>query len=230
LAEEDRNVVRCPICGAPYRNLIPTDALQLKCDYCGATFRTPPQIGVEIPECVNHPERYAVANCNDCGRSFCSECLHSYNLNPMRSDRAVLYLCPDCFKKRYLASANRHVFSGIAIITMGVIFTSIALPFALIILIGVAQVFYGFSQRGDLSQELGKVRQRPKTEQAAEPSDTEQPDAEKLYDELFDNYTDRWGTKTGAELLDDEIKAYTWNGASFAEAVNKVYERQKKKT
>jgi hypothetical protein len=227
---EETEVVCCPICAAPYRKLIPADALQLKCDYCGATFRTPPKIGVEIPECVNHPERYAVAVCNDCGRSFCSECLHSYNLNTMQSDRAVLYLCPDCFKKRYLTSANRHVLSGIAIITMGALFTSIALPFALIIVIGVAQVFYGFSQRSELSQKLGNVEQRPKKQQTAEPSTIEQPDAEKLYDELLDKYTHRWGTRTGAELLDDEIKAYTWNGTSFAEAVNKVYKRQQKKT
>jgi hypothetical protein len=46
----------------------------------------------------------------------------------------------------------------------------------------------------------------------------------------LDKYTEHWGVRTGAELLEDEIRAYTWAGVSFGEAVNKVYERQKKKT
>jgi hypothetical protein len=230
LAEKDTKVVRCPFCGAPYKNPIPTDALQLKCDYCGATFRTPPQIGVEIPECVNHPERYAVGVCNDCGQNFCKECLHTYNLRPMQSDSAVLYLCPDCFKKRYLSRAKGHVVSGIMIITMGAFFTFIALPFALVIMIGVAQVLYGFSQISEASEKLGTVSQRPEAKETTEPSNVEEADAEELYDELLNKYIEHWGARDGAEFLDNEIKAYTWAGASFEEAVKRVYERQQKTT
>lgn len=228
MADKDTTGVRCPFCGAPYRKLIPTDALQLKCDYCGAAFRTPPSIGVEIPECANHPERYAVGVCNDCGQNFCRECLHSYNLKT-GSDKAVLYLCPACYEKRYLDRANGHVLSGILIIAMGAFFTFLALPFAFIIVIGLIQAFYGVSMRSQVSQELGTVRQRAETEQTAQPSGTEETDAETLYNELLDKYVEHWGVGTGADLLDNEIRAYTWAGTSFAEAVNKVYERQQKK-
>jgi hypothetical protein len=228
LAEKETKGVCCPFCGAPYRKLIPTDALQLKCEYCGAAFRTPPRIGVEIPECVNHPERYAVGVCNDCGENFCSECLHPYNLKT-QSDRAVLYLCPDCLRKRYLDRANGHVLSGIMIIALGAFFTLLKPLFAFIIAIGLAQVFYGVSQRSEASEELGTVQQGAETEQMAEPSDTEETDAETLYDELLDKYIERWGVRTGAELLDNEIRAYTWAGESYRDAVRKVYQRYKSK-
>ncbi|MGA3192455.1 MAG: hypothetical protein ABSD73_08070 [Candidatus Bathyarchaeia archaeon] len=228
MADEDTKGVRCPFCGAPYRKLIPTDALQLKCDYCGATFRTPPSIGVEIPECANHPERYATGVCNDCGQNFCRECLHPYNLNT-KSDRAVLYLCPDCYKKRYLDRANGHVLSGMLIIAMGAFFTFLALPFVFVAVIGLIQVFYGVSQRSEASQELGTGQQGAETEKAAEPSGTEEADAETLYNELLTKYAEHWGVQSGAELLNNEIRAYTWAGVSFSEAVNKVYERQQKK-
>jgi hypothetical protein len=230
LEEKETEVVRCPFCGAPYKRPIPTDALQLKCDYCGATFRTPPQIGIEIPECVNHPERYAAGVCNDCGQNFCSECLHTYYLKT-QSDRAVLYLCPNCFRKRYLDKARNNVLSGMIVIAMGMFFTLLAQPFfVFIIVIGLIQVFYGASQRSQAAQELATIEQRPTAQQTTATSDIEQADAERLYDELLDKYIEHWGVRTGTELLDNEIKAYTWAGVSFAEAVKKVYERQQKKT
>ena len=228
MADKDTTGIRCPFCGAPYRKLIPTDALQLKCDYCGATFRTPPSLGVEIPECANHPERYATGVCNDCGQNFCRECLHPYNLKT-QSDRAVLYLCPNCFRKRYLDRANGHVLSGMLIIAMGAFFTFLALPFVFVAVIGLIQVFYGVSQRSEASRELGTVQQEAETEQTAQSSGTEEADAETLYDELLAKYAEHWGVRTGAELLDNEIRAYTWAGVSFGEAVTKVYERQQKK-
>ena len=187
MTDKDTAGVRCPFCGAPYRKPIPTDALQLKCDYCGAVFRTPPSIGVEIPECANHPERYAVGVCNDCGESFCRECLHSYNLRT-RSQRTVLYLCPNCFRKRYVDRANRLVLAGMLLIAVGLFFTFLALPFAFIAIIGLIEALYGVSLRGHASQELGTVQQGAATEQKAQPSGAEEADAEALYDELLDKY------------------------------------------
>ena len=227
MADKDTAAVRCPFCGAPYRKPIPTDALQLKCDYCGAAFRTPVSIGVEIPECTNHPERYAVGICNDCGQNFCRECLHSYNLRT-RYTRAVLYLCPNCFKKRYMGRANGQLASGILLIALGLFFTFLALPFVFIAVIGLIQALYGVSLRGQASQELGTVQQGAEKKQTAQPSGAEEADADTLYDELLDKYVMHWGVESGTEILDNEIKAYMWEGASFGEAVNKVYERQQK--
>jgi hypothetical protein len=65
-------------------------------------------------------------------------------------------------------------------------------------------------------------------ETKAEKSGTEEQEVELLYDKLVARYTDHWGALLGAQLLDEEIKAYTWQGETFAEAVKKVYERQQR--
>lgn len=58
----------------------------------------------------------------------------------------------------------------------------------------------------------------------------EEVDAESLYDKLLTHYVQHWGAKLGTELLDSEIKAHTWHGDTFEEAVRKVYERQRRRS
>jgi hypothetical protein len=140
----------------------------------------------------------------------------------------MLYLCPDCFKKRYFDKANGQILSGMLLIAVGLFFTFLALPFAFIAAIGLIQALYGVSLRGQASQELGTVQQVAEKEQTAQPSGAEEADADTLYDELLDKYVMHWGVESGAEILDNEIKAYMWAGASFGEAVNKVHKRQQK--
>jgi hypothetical protein len=55
-------------------------------------------------------------------------------------------------------------------------------------------------------------------------------DAQSLYDKLLTQYVQHWGAKLGTELLDDELRAHTWHGDTFEEAVRRVYERQRRQS
>jgi hypothetical protein len=67
-------------------------------------------------------------------------------------------------------------------------------------------------------------------EESALESRIDEVDAESLYDKLFTQYVKHWGAKLGTELLDNEIKAYTWHGETFEEAVRRIYERQQRRS
>jgi hypothetical protein len=71
-------------------------------------------------------------------------------------------------------------------------------------------------------------RGRAPSESTDQSSRGEEEEAELIFDKLLAKYVQHWGTQLGAELLNNEIKAYTWHGETFAEAVRRVYERQKK--
>lgn len=58
----------------------------------------------------------------------------------------------------------------------------------------------------------------------------EAEEAERLYDRLFTKYIEHWGIQTGTYLLDDEIRAYTRHGDSYAQAMRKIAERNERKT
>lgn len=85
----------CPFCGAPYDVLIPADASQAKCRYCGAVVLVPPRLGGKIQTCPNHPDAQALGLCNECCNSFCDRCLY---VVPVRD--GTLYLCPGCYETR----------------------------------------------------------------------------------------------------------------------------------
>ena len=236
MAARETKDVRCPFCGAPHKKLIPPNALQLKCDYCGAMFRVPPRIGVEIPQCANHPDRFAVGICDDCGRNFCSDCLDIYDFKT-RDGSATLHLCPECLNKREADKANSYILGGIIFTLVGFFFSAMLAPVGapivvgiFILALGVGEIAYGLNQR-PAEAEAGEKEAEAETEEEApvpaEAGETEQADA--LYDQLLDKYIAHWGIPTGPQLLDNEIKAYTWHGDTFEQAVAKVYKRQQKK-
>lgn len=236
MAARETKDVRCPFCGAPYKKLIPPNALQLKCDYCGAMFRVPPRIGVEIPQCANHPDRFAVGICDDCGRNFCSDCLDIYDFKT-RDGSATLHLCPECLNKREVDKANSYILGGIIFTLVGFFFSAMLAPVGapivigiFILILGVGEIVYGVTQRpaeAEAGEEEAEAETEEETPVSAEAGEMEQADA--LYDQLLDKYIDHWGIPTGPQLLDDEIKAYTWHGDTFEQAVAKVYKRQQKK-
>jgi len=41
-------------------------------------------------------------------------------------------------------------------------------------------------------------------------------------------YIQQWGAKLGTELLGNKIKAHTWHGETFEEAVRRFYERRRR--
>ncbi len=96
---ETHEAFLCPFCGAPYRELIPAGTVQVKCRYCGATVLVPPRLGGLLQPCPNHPESLALGICNDCGKSFCADCLFIFTYG-QRGYLGYLHVCSDCIKKR----------------------------------------------------------------------------------------------------------------------------------
>ena len=203
--------------------------MQLKCDYCGATYRVPPRIGVEIPQCANHPDRFAVGICDDCGRNFCSDCLDIYDFKT-RDGSATLHLCPECLNKRESDKARSYIMGGVLVSIVGLFFIAMLAPSGgpavvgvFILILGIAEIGYGVNQRP--TEEVAEETEAEAPESAEE---KEKEEADTLYDELLAKYVEHWGAPTGPELLDNEIRAYTWHGDTFEQAVNKVYKRQQK--
>lgn len=222
--------VKCPFCGAPYRDVIPADVVQVKCKYCGGVFHVPPTIGAEVSRCANHPEKVAVGMCNDCGRSFCAGCLHSYKL-AARGESATLYLCPDCLKARYDKKVQGYIVAGAFMLLIGALFTIASpVPGVLFLVVGFVSLFYGVSNRFGAIQEstIDELKTQQEKEKA-ELAEYEGVDYEAIYDELITRYVNHWGASLGIQLLDDEISACMRHGQSFPEAVIAVYRRQEKK-
>src|SRR4030042_410477 len=100
LSNQKTNPITCPNCGAPHHFVVPTGAVQIKCQYCGSTFAVPPALDKDITRCANHPELLSIGLCNDCGRNFCGDCLYLFDFRSEYS-QATLFLCPDCLESRY---------------------------------------------------------------------------------------------------------------------------------
>lgn len=88
-------VLTCPFCGAPHKETIPVGIVQVKCSYCGAEVLVPPRLGGQVRRCPNHPELLAVGLCNDCGSSFCDQCLYVWGV-----EHGKLNLCSKCYGNR----------------------------------------------------------------------------------------------------------------------------------
>jgi hypothetical protein len=211
--------------------MVPPDVSQLSCDYCGVTFRIPLCESGELPRCKNHPERYGAGKCNDCGGEFCSECLQSYEFDTQEGN-TELYLCPDCFRNRKTRRMDSFIWGGIIFAFAGVLFFIFVWPIGIVFFaLGGVSIAYGASRKpGGEVTSAKKLEVAPsETEGTAEPSETDWEEADQLYGSLLEKYGQHWGISSGASLLEDEIRAYTWDGYTWPEAVRKVYERQKKK-
>jgi hypothetical protein len=117
MSEREPDSLFCPFCGAPHREIVQASTVQLKCDYCGGTFVVPRGFGEQV-RCPNHPEKLPVGLCNDCGGSFCGDCLHVFNLRSQH-ESANLFLCPDCLKARHIEVANGAMIGGIFMAVIG---------------------------------------------------------------------------------------------------------------
>ena len=212
----------------------------MKCDYCGAIFHTPPRLGVEIPRCYNHCERYATGICNDCGQSFCSECLTAFPL-VTNNARAMLYLCPNCLRKRNLDKAEANILVATLFLIVGILVLGYGLAFgspfwlagAFLTFVSGATIWYFAGQRSEVPPEI-VPETMPEAgisveEKGAMSEEAEAEEAERLYDQLFTKYVEHWGIQTGTQLLDSEIQAYTRHGDSYAQAMRKIAERNKRK-
>jgi len=231
LEDNETKPVLCPFCGAPQRKYIPTDTVQIKCQYCGGIFSSPPVMGGETYRCVSHPERMAIGKCNDCGGNYCGACLHYYDLEADRVS-ATLYLCPNCLRKRHVEKADMGIYFGVLMLLFGVLLVA---AFSIVVgmlflIVGMGAVIYGYFSGRGAPEELSIDDVRVEDEnRRIEFKASEGVDAEELYGKLLAQYVEHWGVSSGSELLESEIRAYTRRGMSFREAVEKVYRRQVKK-
>lgn len=114
---------------------------------------------------------------------------------------------------------------------IGTPFAIVLLPVSIfLMIIGAIEVVYGFSKRREANEEFPVQELQAQEEMRADQEGGEDVEAELLYSKLLTKYIEHWGVHTGIQLLDNEIRAYTWHGETFAEAVKKVYERQQRKT
>ncbi len=179
--------------------------------------------------CFNHAEILAIGKCNDCGESFCGDCLHVYTLDT-EGARAILYLCPSCLRKRHVEKAVGVIYFGIIFLLFGICTALASIPFGVLIaLIGVGTIIYGSVKREGKFEELTLDQlQAEKEKTKAELATVEEIGSEEIYNKLLTQFVNRWGVRTGIELLESEIMAYTRHGVSFQEAVKNVYQRQRR--
>jgi len=216
----------CPFCGAPYRGVVPSDAAQVKCEYCGEVFSVSPYLKDTIPRCPNHSETFATGLCNDCGEHFCTECLQVYDLRT-NSAEARLFLCPECFRRRELKKANAWIMVGLIFVAFW-FFVSLMNFIAgvlLILFISVPMVLYGIYKRGSIQMEKQSENAERKvltkgTTVAELTRDAD--DTDTLYGKMLSQYAMKWGVANAKQLLDNEIYAYVRSGLDYEEAVRKV--------
>jgi hypothetical protein len=173
-------------------------------------------------------ERLVVGICNDCGRSFCSECLRVYRPKA-RDSGATLYLDTACLRKRYAENAGKGIWAGILLLAYGIISAMICVEIGILIIIfaGAVVAYSVFKgRRIPTEPNIDKIlMERERIE--ADSTLRESVDAEKLYNELLKQYVQRWGALTGTEFLREEIRGYLSQGVSFSEAVRRIHARSR---
>jgi hypothetical protein len=154
----------------------------------------------------------------------------------------MLYLCPNCLRKRNLEKADANILLATLFFIAGILVFGFGLasgsPFWVVGLfltfVTGATIWYFAGQRGEISPEVvpetlpeGDLTAEQKE---AKSDEAEAEEAERLYDQLFTEYVEHWGIQTGTQLLEGEIQAYTRHGDSYAKAIRKIAERNKMKT
>jgi hypothetical protein len=120
------------------------------------------------------------------------------------------------------------IVGGIFLILLGVFSGIVMLPVGILLgVVGVAFAAYGVSQGTGTLQGSTTAEQQAEEEKGAVGVDQDLQ-TEEDYNKLLTYYVDHWGARTGIEFLDNEIRAYTQRGQSFAFAVRKICERQAK--
>lgn len=212
----ERQALTCPVCGAPHRKTVPSDAAQVRCSYCAATIIVP----TNLPRCPNHPDILATAVCNDCGNDYCRDCLYSYEVGG-NGDRGTLQLCSNCLSRRHASRAEHIVLAGIVLLFGGLLY-ALADPILGILFVAVfaLPVFaYGiYSVRSFRSTGV-----LPFARTAVEKQKPYQ-DTQLMYQDTLAEFAKSFGVVRGTLLLENRIKAYMNDGLSKEEAIRKLAE------
>jgi len=225
----EHEALTCPFCGAPYREVIPSGTVQVKCKYCKGTILVPPQFGGAGLRCPNHPDVLAVGLCNDCSGNYCDNCLYLYHVRD-----GTLHLCSNCVKKRETRGATVSLISGSLILLLGFFFMFIPDPEAAVrgiifMIIGLFATLWGFGKRSSLPT-LGSVRERnevARKQMEARKSYVSQASPIELHNILLNDYMRDYGAEFGWRVLEREIDTYIQAaGMTRSEALRKLAEEK----
>lgn len=211
----------CPVCGAPHREVIPAGVVHVKCRYCGGTIVVPSQAA----RCPNHPKVLALSSCNDCGRSYCRDCLSVYFLEG-ETESGALQLCANCLEHRYV---KRSEGSALALVWGGVLFLIFGF-FILLVEPLVGVLFTAFFALPMLIYGLHKTRKlhREETMNYGEyKSAVEgrlQRTTHEIYHEMLREYARTFGPIHGSILLENRLNSYLKAGISREKAIRKMAE------
>lgn len=212
----ERQALTCPVCGAPHRRTVPSDVAQVRCRYCGATIIVP----TNAPRCPNHPDHLATAVCNDCGSSFCRDCLTPFEVGG-DGERGILQLCSNCFSQRRSGRAEQMILVGIACLIFGVLFMlgDPTWGILFIVVLAVPIIVYGVHLARS-SQTAGgflfesTALERQKLDQAPQ----------LLYQDTLGEFVKSFGVVRGTLMHENRIKAYMKDGLSKEEAIRQLAE------
>jgi len=219
----------CPFCGAPYREVIPSGTVQVKCKYCGGTILVPTQLGGETRRCPNHQDVLAIGLCNDCGESYCDSCLSFYHV-----EHGTLHLCPNCFKERETEKVQWALIMGVLVLLAGFFFISFAPSSEDAVVSGVffIGVFalpflaWGIYRTTHLPQAL-TIKDRNeeiKKETEFRKAFGSEAAGHELYARLANESIRNYGPMLGYEILERRIGYYMLSGMTRSEAVRKLAE------
>ena len=151
-------------------------------------------MGGETLRCANHPERLAVGICNDCGRSFCSECLRIYHPEA-RDTAATLYLDTACLRRRYAGKADKTFWMGILLLAYGIFSAIVSLEIGILFIIfagGIIAYSVFKGRKIPIEPTVDKILMERKRI-GGDSELMESVDANKLYNELLTQYVQKWG-------------------------------------
>lgn len=225
----ESETLMCPHCGAPYRGIVPSGVVQVKCTYCGAAILVPVYFGGAVNRCPNHPNVVATGLCNDCGRSYCEDCLSLF-----RVENGALHLCPRCYEARQYQRTFGALIFGVLVFFFGLFFVFL-LPGPEGILGGL--IFIGFlaipfltwglyrSSNPSRGPTLAEMRQETHLGMNVQ-TDSEEVPPSSLYDKLLNENLRAYDPRLAYDMLERRISYYTLSGMSRKEAVKKLAEEE----
>jgi hypothetical protein len=208
----------CPVCGAPFRDVVPAAVAQVQCKYCSGIIIVPSQ----APRCPNHPNLLALSQCNDCGNSYCFDCLSAYFLEG-EQESGVLNLCPHCMRQRQMKKAERIFLFGIMLLVFGFFAVLIEpiLGILCIVFLAVPVLIYSVIRGRRLSGEGAGIFERLEkpNEQGSQLKNSQE-----IYQGMLVEFSKSYGMSLGSIILENRLKSYMRRGLDREEAVRKLAE------
>jgi hypothetical protein len=190
----------------------------------------PTFFGGVIQRCTSHPNILAAGLCNDCGQSYCENCL---SLESVKG--GTLFLCPTCRARREGEKTRDSLLLGVSMFALGILallFASEPLEgmFGLIMFAFFASPFLIWGLYRTLTpphvRTLKVIREEEKQQEAFITGPPEKTSPSVIYDQLLNRYLRVYDPKVAYDALEHRIQLYHLSGMSRGEAVKKIAEEE----